>query len=223
MGIRYKCLVLDHDDTAVNSTAVIHYPAHLKVMEELRPGFPVVSLEGWLEKNFHPGIMEYMKEDLGFSDREIMREYEIWREFTTKRVPDFFPGFMELVAQYKSEGGIVTVVSHSEEELILRDYHAAAPAEHVGPDMVFGWSFDDEKRKPHPYPVQQIMQTYGLKPEEVLIVDDLRPGVLMSKAVGVKIAGAGWSHQIPVIREYMRQNCDLYFSSVSDFSNHVFL
>ena len=25
--MRYKCLVLDHDDTVVDSTASIHYPA----------------------------------------------------------------------------------------------------------------------------------------------------------------------------------------------------
>ena len=32
-ALRYRCLVLDHDDTAVMSTPLIHYPAHVKAMK----------------------------------------------------------------------------------------------------------------------------------------------------------------------------------------------
>ena len=32
--MKYKCLVLDHDDTVVDSTASIHYPAFLEAAEE---------------------------------------------------------------------------------------------------------------------------------------------------------------------------------------------
>ena len=35
MGLRYKCLVLDHDDTVVNSTATVHYPCFVEYMENL--------------------------------------------------------------------------------------------------------------------------------------------------------------------------------------------
>jgi phosphoglycolate phosphatase-like HAD superfamily hydrolase len=222
MSIKFKCLILDHDDTAVNSTAMIHYPAHRKVMEELRPDYPVISLRGWFEKNFHPGIMEYMKKDLGFTDREIQREYEIWREYTTTKVPEFFPGFIDALKRFKSFGGIITVVSHSEKDLILRDYRGADPEGRTVPDMVFGWDFDDNKRKPHPYPVERILQTFSLRPEEVLILDDLRPGVLMSRAAGVEIAGAGWGHDIPEIRNYMMKHCTAYFATVREFTDFLF-
>ena len=30
--MRYKCLVFDHDDTVVNSTATIHYPCFVKYL-----------------------------------------------------------------------------------------------------------------------------------------------------------------------------------------------
>jgi len=42
--MRYKCLLLDHDDTVVNSTATIHYPAFLEALRLLRPGV-TISLE----------------------------------------------------------------------------------------------------------------------------------------------------------------------------------
>ena len=36
--MRYKCLVLDHDDTTVvNSTATIHYPCFCEFLKEVRP------------------------------------------------------------------------------------------------------------------------------------------------------------------------------------------
>ena len=30
--LRYKCLIIDHDDTAVDSSATVHHPAHVKSM-----------------------------------------------------------------------------------------------------------------------------------------------------------------------------------------------
>ena len=35
--MKYKCLVLDHDDTVVDSTATIHFPSFVKYLEDYRP------------------------------------------------------------------------------------------------------------------------------------------------------------------------------------------
>ena len=35
--LRIKCLVLDHDDTAVKSTPEINYPSFMKALAVLRP------------------------------------------------------------------------------------------------------------------------------------------------------------------------------------------
>ncbi len=218
--MKYSCLILDHDDTSVQSTPEIHYPAHLEVMRQLRPGSRPVNLETWFLKNFSPGIMSYMTEELGFSEQEIQTEYQIWRSFTQERTPSFFPGFLEILREFKKRGGIITVVSHSEEDLIRRDYKAAG-AEDI-PGLVYGWDFDESKRKPHPYPVHQILKHYGLSPEDTLILDDLKPAVEMSKRSGVPIAGAGWGHQIPEIRSYMTQHCQEYFTTVDEFRDYLF-
>ncbi len=188
-------------------------------MKLLRPGVAPVSLETWFLKNFSPGIMEYMTGELGFSPEEIRKEYEIWRSFTQERIPAFFPEFLETLREYKSRGGIITVVSHSEEDLIRRDYRAAG-AEDL-PEMVFGWDFDPAKRKPHPYPVQRILENYGLSPGQALILDDLKPAVEMSRTSGVAIAAAGWGHQIREIRSYMEKSCQNYFSSVAEFRDFL--
>ncbi len=57
---RYRCILIDHDDTAVDSTSVVHYPAHLEALRVLRPGRTPPSREQWLLRNFH-GIMEYLE------------------------------------------------------------------------------------------------------------------------------------------------------------------
>ena len=36
--LKYKCLVLDHDDTVMDSTRLIHHPAFLVFLKEVRPG-----------------------------------------------------------------------------------------------------------------------------------------------------------------------------------------
>ncbi|MDC7240311.1 MAG: HAD hydrolase-like protein [Spirochaetales bacterium] len=213
--MKFKCLILDHDDTSVNSTPHIHYPAHLEVMRQLRPGVEPAGLDEWLLKNFSPGIMEYMTGELGFSEEEVRKEYHIWREFTSSRIPPFFPGYLEILKEYKDLGGIITVVSHSEEDLIRRDYRHAGAGEL--PELVFGWDFDPEKRKPNPYPVLEILKHYSLKPEEALILDDLKPAVEMSRRSSVPIAAAGWGHSIPEIREYMKTHCSCYLESVEEF------
>ena len=53
--IRYKCLVLDHDDTTVKSTPDVHYPQWLETLEVLRPDVQM-SLETFMLYNFNIGF-----------------------------------------------------------------------------------------------------------------------------------------------------------------------
>ena len=220
-SLKYKCLILDHDDTAVDSTAFIHYPAHVEVMRLLRPDQKPISLEGWFLKNFEPGIMEYLTKELRFDENEIEKEYEVWRDFTTSRTPHFYPEFIDALVAYRKCGGIVAVVSHSEKTLIERDY-----AQHNGstafmPDIVFGWDYDKSKRKPSLYPVHEIMKTYDFSADEMLVVDDLKPGVVMAHAANIPVAAAGWSHCIAEIQQYMRDNCIAYLRNIAEFKSII--
>ena len=221
--MKYKCLFLDHDDTSVNSTPSIHYKAHLEVIKKMRPHVPPLSLDEWFKVNFEPGIMAYMTDMLGMDDKEISEEYDIWRRYTSTVIPDFFPGLVDILAAYKAAGGIVVVVSHSEVDLIERDYLAnnKKTGRDFFPDMIFGWTYDANKRKPHPWPVITALEKYGISPEESLILDDLKPGVIMGKTTGVKTAAAGWSYNIPEIRSYMTEHCVSYFETVKDFGDYL--
>ena len=71
-------------------------------------------------------------------------------------------GFLEALAAYQRQGGKVVVVSHSEEHVIRAHYEAGGDGHQVRPDLVFGWDLGPDKRKPHPYPVEEtIKQVYA--------------------------------------------------------------
>src|SRR5512135_1884264 len=60
---RYRCLIVDHDDTAVDGTRRVHYPAHLRAMQVLRPDLVPVDIDTWFLKNFDPGIMAFLVDE----------------------------------------------------------------------------------------------------------------------------------------------------------------
>ncbi len=219
MDLRYRCILIDHDDTAVDSTAAIHYPAHLEALRVLRPGRTPPTREQWILHNFH-GIMEYLERELGLTAEEQATEFVIWRGFATTHVPPFFPGFLPLLADYHRAGGLVAVISHSEADVIASHYGAAREPSFV-PDLIFGWEHDAGRRKPSPWPVLEALRAFGCPPSAALIVDDLKPGVLMSRAAGVDIAAAGWSHRIPEIERYMRSNAAVYCSTIGELRSFL--
>ena len=91
------------------------------------------------------------------------------------------------------------------------------------PDLVFGWDLEPPKRKPNPYPVRETIRQLNLEPRDVLVVDDLKPGVDMAKAAGVDAAAAGWSHDIPSIRDFMKRTCVAYFATIPEFARFILL
>jgi beta-phosphoglucomutase-like phosphatase (HAD superfamily) len=214
MPPHYRCLLIDHDDTAVDSTTAIHYPAHLDALARLRPGRVPPTQDQYLVLNFH-GLMEYLEGELGLDKRELELEFQIWQQWTHARVPPFFPGFLELLIDYRAQGGRVAVISHSEHDIVEACYRAV-PGEPFVPDLIFGWDHDPSRRKPSPWPAQEALRAFGCAADEALVVDDLKPGLDMARAAGVPFAAAGWSHHIEEIERFMRANAAAYCGTVDD-------
>ena len=112
------------------------------------------------------------------------------------------------------------MVSHSCIRNITRDYHA-----HFGvlPDAIYGWDLPEHQRKPNPYPLLDIMERYNLKPEEILVVDDMKPAYEMASNAGVPIAFAAWGRlEYPKICEEMDRLCDFSFRSTKELEKYLF-
>lgn len=210
--MRYQCLVLDHDDTVVNSTATINYPAFVQTLQKLRPDVHM-TLDDFFAYSFEPGFGALCSDILGFSDAEMDIQYQTWLDYVRTHVPDTFPGMRDLLQRFHAAGGHICVVSHSVPENILRDYRAhGLPT----PERIYGWDSDPERRKPAPWPIYQIERELGLRPEQLVVIDDLKPGKDMADRAGVDFIAAGWTHTLPHIIETMQRICPHYCRTVAE-------
>lgn len=207
--LRKPCLILDHDDTVVNSTAHIHYPAYRLAVSRLRPQVPLMDLNAYFEMNCDPGIFRYYTDVLGLDDTEMNEEFRLWKEYVKLHEPQVFPGMERVIRTQKQLGGVIAVVTHSEPEHVRRDWAVnGLPM----PDLVFGGSVPEHQRKPSPWPVQEILRLTGMTPQDAVVVDDLSPGYQMAKAAGVDFAAAGWAHDIPAADGLFRREGQIRFT-----------
>lgn len=216
--MRYKCLVLDHDDTVVSSTAEIHFPAFLYALKKMRPG-ETMTLNEYFKYNFDPGFLELCTSKYGMTAVELKEEEEIWKEYVSTRVPTVYPGMKEIIEREKKEGGIIVVSSHSFDFNIKRDYEKNnLPA----PDEIFGWELPNEKRKPNPYALNCVSKKYNLDKKDIVVIDDLKPGYDMAVSFGADFIGAGWCNAVPEIREFWQKNIKNYFTDTRKLYEYLF-
>ena len=215
--MKFKCLVLDHDDTVVNSTATIHYPCFIKFLEDFYPHLVKnYTLESFFAKNFHPGVLSLFKDEVGMTEEQMAEEEKYWADFVETITPTAYDGMREIIADFKARGGIVAVVSHSLTRYIERDYKANnLPF----PDVIYGWDIPKERRKPSPFCVLDLCERYNLNPEEILVVDDSKPGFDMAHSAGARFAAVGWANEVEVIEKFMRENCDFYLKTPKELKN----
>lgn len=215
--MKYKCLVFDHDDTVVNSTATIHHPCFELYLAANYPGRSC-TLEDYFLKNFDPGFVPMCRDEYGMGPEDIEDESRFWAEYVKGHIPRAYAGVREIMERQRQQGGLICVVSHSLEENILRDYRANSLPE---PDAVYGWGRPIHERKPEPFPLLDIMGRFSLNPEELLMIDDLKPGYDMARSCGVDFAAVGWANDIPAIESFMRQNSSSYFKKVSELAEFL--
>lgn len=215
--LRYPCLVLDHDDTVVRSAETVNYPAMLEALKVMRPGM-TVSYRDFMVKCFEKDFASMCMELFGFTPEEVSQEFELWKVYVRTHTPPPYEGMKALLERYRKAGGLICVSSHSGVENISRDYTA-----HFGflPDQVFGWELL-ERKKPHPFALEEIMRLYHLRPDQLLMVDDMKTGYEMAARCSVPFACAGWSHADASIIQAMRESCEIYLEEVSQLEALIF-
>lgn len=67
------------------------------------------------------------------------------------------------------------------------------------------------------------MAKYGLSPDNLLVVDDMKPAWEMANKAAVPIAFAGWGRRdCPQIAAEMESLCDFTFYSTKELENFLF-
>jgi len=217
--LKYKCLVLDHDDTVVQSMKTLSYPFFLLELEQFRPGAQI-TLEDYILECHRIGFAELCRQRFHFTDEEMKREHKQWMQYIMENIPAPYPGIEKIIHKQKEEGGLLCVVSHSHADNISRDYRT-----HFGilPDSIYGWELLPHQRKPNPWPLQDIMDRYGLKPDEILVIDDMKLACIMAAPVGIKVCYAGWSGMgVQSLQDEMTALCQLSFDTVEQLYHYLF-
>ena len=217
--LKYRCLVLDHDDTVVQTMRTLSYPFWCLELEQFRPGTSM-TLEDYILKCYQYGFADMCRVCCGFTDEELALEHKQWMEYIMNNIPAPFPGIGNIIRRQKEAGGLICVVSHSSFDNISRDYRV-----HFGiqPDAIYGWERPPRERKPNPWPLEDIMRRFDLTPQEILVVDDMKLACQMAHPLGVAVAYAGWDDMgVPELRREMQKLCAFSFDSTESLEKFLF-
>lgn len=217
--LKFPCLVLDHDDTVVQTEKTLGYPYFCYILDQFRPG-QTISFHDYVHDCHELGFAEMCRKRWQFTQEEQKEEYRGWMEYVMTHIPEVFSGIGDVIRRQKEAGGLVCVVSHSSQKNITRDY-----AHHFGiaPDAIYGWDLPEDQRKPNPYPLLDIMERYQLSPKDILVVDDMKLAWKMAHPLGVPIAFAAWGkEEFPELSKEMRRLCDFTFESPEKLEEFLF-
>ncbi len=217
--LKYPCLVLDHDDTVVQSMKTLSYPFWCLELELFRPG-QTMTLEDYILECHHRGFAGLCRECFQFTEEELKKEHRMWMDYIMTHTPDPYPGIGSVIYRQKAEGGLICVVSHSHKDNIIRDYRTHFS---IQPDAIYGWELPPHQRKPHPYPLAHIMSRYALQPEDILVVDDMKLACQMAAPFDIQVAYAGWNGLgISEIADEMESICAYSFNSTEKLYKFLF-
>lgn len=217
--LKYKCLVLDHDDTVVQTERTIGYPYFRDYIARIRPG-GTLTFEEYVRDCNNMIFADMCKDRWKMTEEEMAEEYLGWKAYSRVNVPEVCDGIGRVIQRQKELGGLVCVSSLSTREIIERDFLYYFG---ILPDAIYDYDLPADKRKPAPYSLIDIMEKFGLKPEEMIMVDDMKLGCIMARSTGIDTAFAGWSKaEFPELTEEMRCICDYSFDSPAELGKFLF-
>ena len=217
--LKYRCLVLDHDDTVVQTEKAIGYPYFRDYIERIRPG-QTISYPDYVKDCNNMVFADMCRQRWQFTEEELREEYLGWKAYALSHVPPIFPGIDRVIRRQRQEGGIIAVSSLSSRDNIRRDYEQNLGLQ---PEEVYDYDLPEHQRKPQPYALLDLMEKYQLKPNEILVVDDMKLAWMMARPLGIPIAFAGWGKkEFPELAKEMKGLCDFSFDSPAELEKFLF-
>lgn len=192
MNHRYKCIIFDFDGTLAdtNEGIVKTYQETIRLM-----GLPVPSVER-VTSTIGLELKDGLKAGVdGMTEEQAVEACVIYRRiFPEIAVPCIkaFDGAVAMLQALHKEGYCLAVATS-------RSHRSLEPlVSQLGMDGMFEGLYGAEdvvNHKPAPDLVLMILEDFGLKPEEALVIGDATYDLLMGKAAGCKVCGVTWGNQ----------------------------
>ena len=101
--MKYRCLVLDHDDTVVQTMKTMSYPFWCMELEIFRPG-RTMTFEEFVLECHRRGFAGLCRDCFQFTDEELKQEHAMWMDYVMSHIPEPYPGIREIIRRQKQEG-----------------------------------------------------------------------------------------------------------------------
>lgn len=211
---KIRLCIFDFDGTLGNTVNVI--------LNTLKATFTEMGLQQMTDDEYRSTIglpLEECFSTLGAKDEAHAKECaatyrRIFPSFDTENAVTLFPNVLETLGQLKANGMIIAIAS-SRRHVSLDNY-----INRLGLKSMVSYAVgadDVEHAKPHPEPVETILATFGIKPDECIVIGDAPYDIIMGKSAGCltcavsygngtrdELKAAGADHIIDDIEDLLR-------------------
>lgn len=182
-----KVFIFDFDDTIADSTPKIHYPAYKKFCEMIK--IKPLTLEQYYREMFYHTYSEFI-ENMHLTKEQYDLEFSNWKQYTAKIKPKPFKGILSLLKKIQKNGHKLVICSQSNLEAIENFFNSVD----IKPDLIIaGDRKHPERNKPYNYPIELIKKKYKVETSQMMVIDDMKPGLLMAKNNKIKSVGVMYS------------------------------
>ncbi|MBS3987782.1 MAG: HAD family hydrolase [Erysipelothrix sp.] len=190
MKLRKKCLILDHDDTIINSQESIHYPLFVEVLKQLRPNIKPIDFERFIELSNEHGFVKMCRLLYHYTPQEIQYEYEYWRQRSSTIQAPSFNGLKEVLTQFVDTGGKIIVYTMNAKQNVIDDYERLF---NLTPDVIIAHDSFYKLKKPYRLSLLKALDDLKLNVTECVFIDDTPMLLELKDRLNMDFIAANWA------------------------------
>jgi beta-phosphoglucomutase-like phosphatase (HAD superfamily) len=190
MKLRKKCLILDHDDTIINSQESIHYPLFVEVLKILRPNIQPIDFERFIELSNEHGFVKMCRIMYQYTPAEIEFEYQYWKKYSAMMLVPSFDGVKELLEAFVKAGGVIIVYTMNSKVNVLEDYQRLF---NIIPDVVIAHDNFYVLKKPYRLSILKALHELNLSVKDCIFIDDTPMLLELKDRLNMDFIAANWA------------------------------
>lgn len=218
MKLRKKCLILDHDDTIINSQESIHYPLFVNVLKILRPNITPIDFERFIELSNELGFVKMCRMLYHYSAEEIQFEYEHWKKQSSLIEAPTFDGIKDFLSAFNDAGGVIIVYTMNSKQNVIQDYERLfnfTPISIISHDQYY------ILRKPYRLSILKELHNLNLTVEDCIFIDDTPMLLDLKQRLNMDFIAANWAKSAKPL--WKNVNHEIVLNHPSELWDYVFI